>query len=196
MWQYLDNQLLRVFLFGALLFSTMTACAPIGPEVSLQDELVMEERIEALLGEATQRMREGTNLSYDQAFAALELARDLKPNDPRVIDGLGCVEWRRGNYDLAEHFFSKALELNPRYDRAYAHLAFVAKRKGDLEAARDLLKIAVALNPLNFRSRNNYAIVLAEQNDEREAYHQLLKAYQSGGRGDIVLDYNLERVGR
>jgi len=167
----------------------LSACGISRPTPDVGDTVVLEERLQQLLGESTELMRRGET---DRAFAALELARDLSPEDPRVLDGLGCVEWRRKNYRSAKYFFQRALAANPRYDRAYTHLALVAEREGDRQAAVELLQIAVKLNPLNFRSRNNLAVALLEKGD-RKAYHQLLKAVEAGGRKDVVIQHNLGR---
>ena len=163
-------------------------------QVPLQDRLAIEGKIRELVETATVAMRVGTPSALDRAQAALEVARDINPDEARVVDGLGCVEWRRGNHRLAEKFFKQALELNPDYDRAFAHLAMVAEADGDRNAARTLLQTAVKMNPLNYRSRNNYAALLLEDGQTKAAYQQLLRAVQSGGGSEAEIKANLVNV--
>jgi len=184
------DKVFRIFLLCLVNFQ-LVACFGNASHRSPGAELALEESLKNLLTVATKDLRLGTIASLERASASLELARDLSPNDSRVLDGLGCVEWGRENYKLAQYFFNRALEANPNYDRAYAHLALVAERRGDSKAAYGLLKIAVGLNPLNYRSRNNYAAVLGSQGYSQEAYRQLLRAYQAGGKDSAVVLSNL-----
>jgi|GEM_PF-3305824 len=159
---------------------------------SLEDQVRLEDTLRSALTQATADLRQGDEPGLDRAFAALEVARDLAPNDPRVFDGLGAVEYRRRNSKLAESFFKRAISLNPDYDRPYAHLALIAEDRGDRAAAIELLKLAIKLNPLNFRARNNLAKLLKDDGADAEAYKELLKAYQSGAQDDIVIAHNLK----
>ena len=185
----------RYFFIG--LFSFFFACAPARQELNLTQELAQEEKLVELLSVATLEMRQKTTAAYSRALAALELAREMSARDPRVLDALGCVEWRRKNYNLAEYFFRETLRENPNYDRAYAHMAMIAERKGDIKAAQELLLYALQLNPMNYRARNNFAALLIDhkakdRKSSQKAYDELLKVYQSGAAEDPVLEYNLE----
>lgn len=198
-------------LVATLLFATLTAgCMPRAVPLDIQDEVSLEFRLKELLTQGTLLMRRGDRAGLERAYASLEVARELSPFDPRVLDGIGCVEWRKGNSALAEFFFKEALKQNPEYDRAYAHLALIAEGNGELDAALELLQIAVAKNPLNYHSRTNLgALMLEASNGERnmgainnleasrvkeKAYHELRKAYQSADREDPVLNYNKRYV--
>ena len=162
--------------------------------VTLQEQLAMESKVRELVSGAIAELRLGTPSALDRAQAALEVARDMNPDEPRVIDGLGCVEWRRGNAKLAQHFFKRAIELNPKYDRAYAHLALIAEGDGNRAAALALLQSAVRMNPLNYRTRNNLAALLISDGRSKEAYQQLLRAAESGGRQESEIKANLAAI--
>ena len=163
--------------------------------ISLEEEVQRDRTLRDILAAATGDLRTSSAEGIERAFAAFELARDLNPEDPRVYDGLGCVEYRRKHFDLAGHFFRRAIELAPEYDRPYAHLALIAEQKGDMPAAAALFRMALRLNPLNFRARNNYAAFLVDDGDSTNAYKELRKAYQSGAQDDIVITHNLEHLG-
>jgi Tfp pilus assembly protein PilF len=185
-----------MFLFYICLISGCVA--PLNNNLSPQDEVMREERLVSLLTVGAHQLRAG---SSSAALASFELARELSPTDPRVMDALGCVAWNRQEHVLAKYYFQEAIRINPNYDRAYAHLALIAEANGDILAAKELLQIAIRLNPLNYRARNNYAAVLIDElpnhgNENKEVVvHELLKALQSGvTENERVMMYNLSNV--
>ena len=180
-----------IILLYSLLFAACTAAhAPPAEEQALR-----EQKIRELLKSGTRLLRAGAWDDLDRAQAAFTLARSLRFDDPRAIDGLGCVAWRKGNAELAELYFQRALEIEPAYDRSLAHLALVAESRGHLRAANELLQRAVIMNPLNFHSRNNYAALIMKTDRDKsslaEAHRQLLQAYQLAGSEDPIVDGNL-----
>ena len=143
-------------------------------------------------------MRKGDLEGFSNAHALLELAYEIAPGDPRVLDGFGCLAWRRGQVNLAEDYFKKALELDETYDPAYAHLALVAESKGEYQAARELLGLALRHNPLNYRARNNLAQALITRggsSQKQRAYLELRKSYYAGGIEDPVVLFNMKQFG-
>lgn len=177
----------------ALFLCCMVACTARQQQLTPLQRNEQEREVVRLLELSVQGMRKADAQGFEDATSALELARELKPGDPRVYDGLGSVAFRKGDLELAEYFFKKALAQDSLYDRGYAHLAMVAQQRGDIEAAVELLRIAVQTNPTNYRSRNNYAVVLAENGiDSRRAYEELLKAMKTQRVADRITAQNLE----
>lgn len=160
---------------GPLLIACALGCAVERP-LSAEQQAQLELSVQHLLSRATASLRSGSTEQLEEAYNALELARDLDAQDPRIIDGLGCVEWRKGNYRLAAHFFRKALLIDPEYDRAYAHLALYEEQAGNISEALALLRRAVQLNPLNYRSRSNYSALLLQIGRRAEAQKQFQRA--------------------
>ena len=176
------------------LFVLFSACGwptPLTPE----QRALREQKLRELLRHGNAELQAGDWDSLDRAQGAYSVARELSPEDPRVIDGLGCVAWRKGNAELAELYFKRAVELSPVYDRPLAHLAAVAESRGHQQAAAELLLKALALNPLNFRARNNFAAVLINTSAKgpplAEAQRELLKAYELAGPEDPIVSGNL-----
>ena len=71
--------------------------------------------------EAVQRhYQEGVALAQrgllDQAIAQLETARQILPDDPRILNTLGGLLTRKGNASGAEKHFRRALEIDPSLD--------------------------------------------------------------------------------
>lgn len=183
---------LCLVLAGLTLF--LSGCFRVSTLDNTDTEMAREARVKELLGRATLNLRKGSIESYHTAESELALALDLAPNDPRVVDGLGCIAWRLANIVRAEYFFKTAIALDPNYDRAYAHLAAVAEHNGDMAAAHSLLEQAVKLNPVNYRSRNNLAAFLINHGDAQDsvarADFELIKAARSGGAQELVVTEN------
>lgn len=183
----------RTVLICLLLFCFTTGCVAARQQLDPQQLNEQEKEVVRLLELSVKAMRNADAQGLRDAESALELARELKPGDPRVYDGLGAVAFRRGDTTLAEYFFKKALAQDALYDRAYAHLAMIAEQRGDIDVAVELLKIAVQTNPTNYRSRNNFAVVLANHKiDSRRAYDELLKAMKTQRVADRITNRNLE----
>lgn len=179
----------------AVALTTVAGCVSLSTSCRTAVEVQQAEaRVQKLIVAATDALRQGTPEALERAQGALEVARDLSPNDPRILDGLGCVEWRREHYGLAAEFFNRAIALEPKYDRPYVHLALIAERRGRKEVAKEYLQTAIKLNPLNFRARNNLAVMLLEEGYPHAAVRQLLQAYNSGAQKDVVVLHNLKQA--
>lgn len=185
---------LLVSLTGAWWFIA-AGCAPVATELNVQQEVAREKRVRELLIEARDLLRSNSVKNHRHALQALELGRELMPSDPRILDGIGCVEWRLGNEKTAEYFFKKALASKPNYDRAYAHLALVAESRGEFVAAIGLYRRALNHNPMNARARNNLAVLLLDNSRDplvrRRAEEQIRRAAHSFSKKDAVVEYNL-----
>lgn len=151
------NSRILITLFCSPLFLTaflLTGCyypnAP-SPGFLAQQEAVTRQ----LLTRGVQELQSSETGAVERAGRLFELAREINRRDPRVLDGLGCYYFRKGELGLARFYFQRALEVDPNYDRAYAHLALIARDDGNIEAARELLRQAVAMNPLNYQQRSN-----------------------------------------
>jgi tetratricopeptide (TPR) repeat protein len=73
-----------------------------------------------------------------------------RPDDPRLHNELGVVQFYLGKGAAAESSFEKAIKLDPKNADARANLSFHYFRLGRQEAALELLKDAIALEPNNF----------------------------------------------
>jgi len=183
----------KLFILLLLLFAPSACIKP--KELTPKEVAMREIKLRELLKHGNAELRKGTWEGFDQAQADYSTARDLSPEDPRVIDGLGCVAWRKGNAELAEFYFRRARELNQNYDRPLVHLALIAESRGHREAAEGLLRRAMRTNPLNYKARNNYAALLLNTNETgpriAEAQRELLKARELADEEDPIVSGNL-----
>lgn len=78
----------------------------------------------------------------DEAQKYVERAYELRPNDPAVIDSMGWIHFRLGNYAEAENFLRQALDL---LDDAeiIGHLGEILWAQGNHDEARVLLREAL-----------------------------------------------------
>lgn len=85
-------------------------------------------------------------LRIDEAQKYVERAYELNPNDPAVIDSMGWIHFRKGNYAEAETYLRKALDL---LDDAeiVGHLGELLWAQGSYEEARNLLREAMDRHP-------------------------------------------------
>jgi tetratricopeptide (TPR) repeat protein len=150
-----------------------------------------DESVSQLLTNAIFDMRLDTKENLDRAEAALLVAKELNVLDPRVWDGLGSIEYRRENYDLAEKYFQKSIQLNPGYDRPYVHLALIAEKRGDILASYQLLRIAIHKNPTNYKTRNNLAALLNNYSNgdsemQKSAHNEITKAVAINAKEKLI----------
>jgi tetratricopeptide (TPR) repeat protein len=83
---------------------------------------------------------------YDEAYAYLKRAIEIMPEDPAIIDSLGWVQYRLGNYDEAIRLLRTALS---RFDdvEIAAHLGEVLWVSGNQKEARGIWQEALKKSP-------------------------------------------------
>ena len=85
-------------------------------------------------------------LRIDEAQKYVERAYELKPNDPAVMDSMGWIQFRKGNYAEAENYLRKALNLMDDAE-IIGHLGELLWAQGNYEEARNLLREAMDRHP-------------------------------------------------
>ena len=179
---------------------TCASCIGIqSPYYSSGDIIQRNENITALLSNAIHDMNFDSEEALDRAMASLLVAKELNAFDPRIWDGMGSVEYRRGNLDKAEKHFKEAIKLNPGYDRPYMHLALIAEQRGDIIASYQLLRLAIHKNPTNFKARNNLAVLLNKYSGtdaelKKSAHTEIVKANAINSKAALV-DRNMRIIG-
>lgn len=83
---------------------------------------------------------------FDDALVHAKKAMALAPEDPFVMDGIGFVYLRMGNYSSAVSYFNKAFSLNRDPDIAL-HLGEALWRNGQKDQAKQVLKAALQETP-------------------------------------------------
>jgi len=82
----------------------------------------------------------------DEAYEFIKQALTLTPEDPAVMDSMGWVEYRRGNYGVALELLTKAMSAMPDHEIA-AHLGEVLWVTGQQDQAKSVWEKGLSLNP-------------------------------------------------
>ena len=146
------------------LIIVLVSCYPKPVNLDAYQKIKQEEYIQTLLKKGNKYLQ---NHDLDRARASFELAREVKSEDARVFDALGCVSLEKNELDLAKFYFKEAMRLSPQYDRVFAHMAKLAELKGHFNASYYLYQQALLLNPLNASARRNLINLQSRMNIEK-----------------------------
>jgi tetratricopeptide (TPR) repeat protein len=83
---------------------------------------------------------------HDEALALISRALELRPNDPAILDSMGWVHYRLGNYELALSYLQRAFSQFPDPEVA-AHLGEVLWVLGRQQEARRIWQDALEKSP-------------------------------------------------
>jgi len=83
---------------------------------------------------------------YDEALELIEKALQLEPNNAAIIDSMGWVQFRLGNYEEAILRLREALKALPDPEVA-SHLGEVLWTVGEKAEAQDVWTDGMALDP-------------------------------------------------
>jgi tetratricopeptide (TPR) repeat protein len=86
------------------------------------------------------------NLRLPEALGLITQALELAPNDPLILDSMGWVKFRMGDYATASEYLARAYAQRPEPDIA-AHLAEVFWAQGKRQQALELLQGALKNHP-------------------------------------------------
>src|SRR5690606_7892172 len=85
--------------------------------------------------------------NYDRALDMLRRAVDLRPQDGYIVDSLGWVFYRLGEYEKAVEHLERAIELNPTDPVINDHLGDAYWKVGRRQEARFQWKRALNFEP-------------------------------------------------
>jgi tetratricopeptide (TPR) repeat protein len=81
-------------------------------------------------------------------------ALDDTPNAPQLLDTMGWILCREGNYEAAKQYLEKAVTRAPNHPVMLYHLGFCAANLGKIDLARDSLEKSLAAE-IDFRERED-----------------------------------------
>lgn len=108
--------------------------------------------------------------------SAAEPVPPFKPSDPHDDLSLGKMNFRQGNYGLAEHYFQRAVETGPREAEAWLGLAASYDRLRRFDLADRAYEQLVRLNGRTPGVLNNQGYSYMLRGDFRRAREILLEA--------------------
>ncbi len=125
---------------GDLLYARALASERVGDKESLIDDLntvITAEPNNANALNALGYFLAEDNQRLDEAQIYLEKALSLQPDDPAIMDSLGWLRFKQGDYDAAKRLLEQAYELLPDAEIA-AHLGEVLWVVGNKSEARSI----------------------------------------------------------
>ncbi len=120
--------MLQKFLILSL-FSFLAACAS-------KKETVMNKKAELYYTSGTQSL---VDKRYTEALQFLIKARDISPEDPKILNNLGMAYYLKGHRDLAIKTIEHAIQLDEKNTDAKSNLAAIALKENDYDYAEKLL---------------------------------------------------------
>lgn len=134
---------------GELLYARALAAGSAGSHKMLEDDLAQLIELEPNSAKALNAL--GYHLAekdqrLDEAADYLERASKLKPKDPAIMDSLGWLRYRQGDFASAIALLREAYELFPDGEIA-AHLGEVLWSDGDQLAAKEIWQKALGESP-------------------------------------------------
>ena len=85
---------------------------------------------------------------YDEAYELISRALALEPGEPAILDSMGWVLYRQGNYEEALDYLTRAYAAFPDPEVA-AHLGEVLWVSGDTENALEIWRGGLKKDPDN-----------------------------------------------
>ena len=106
---------------------------------------------------------------YTEAGKLYGRALEAKPNDPRVLTGLGTAQFLGGDTAAAQASFQAAVAADPQYSDARFDLAKVELQRGDFSAAEAQFRGLLALNAKDLAAQDGLGSALLAEGRTGEA---------------------------
>ena len=118
-------------------------------------------------------------LDYDGALAELDIARRTLPNDPRIFELTGFIQWRQGKLEESLRNLERALQLDPRnlYTAQKIALRYGLWRRYAEQAAA--LDRCLAINPNDIDTRVARAHLALESKADPRPLHQMIDSIRA-----------------
>ena len=151
--------------------SSLASAAPSGGRARVATRQLTPDdfqRAESLLNERR----------YEEAEALLREAHFQRPDDPDLLNKLGCALWELGRPTEAEPFFRRAHQFSPRDALILNHLGLALWDQGRTAEAADCYRQALQLRPDMVDVQMNLGVVLSDLGEFDEALDRLRGAVQ------------------
>ncbi|HKY34033.1 MAG TPA: tetratricopeptide repeat protein [Candidatus Polarisedimenticolia bacterium] len=113
---------------------------------------------------------------FEEALGTYELVLMERPDDPRVLLGLGRVAMKTGRVERAEPALRRAVQIQPRSAAAHVGLGLLLARKGEAAAAREALERALGIEPDNAEALFGLGYLEHQERRREEAERHLRAA--------------------
>jgi len=187
-WDYLDARIQKRAVFHAVALVAATALVFLAAgktaarnRVWSDDKTLYTETLKTDPDSFVMHMNLGVSY-FDTDLKASEKellrARELRPDNPNVLNALGCVYLEQGRFAESESTFQRAIALKPTWTDPHFNYGRLLKKMGKDDAALAEFQKAVEVAPVNGRARLYLAQELAARGHEQEAEVQYRQSIQ------------------
>lgn len=114
----------------------------------------------------------------NDARTYLERAEKQDPDNPEVLNKLGFIYFKQGDYATALEQYERSLELDPYDDLTHNAIAETLRKLGRLDEAQEHYKSAVDIDDSYEETYYNYGRLLIEKGDSEGAKMMFEKALE------------------
>jgi TolB-like protein/Tfp pilus assembly protein PilF len=118
-------------------------------------------------------------LDYDGALAELEVARQVLPNDPRVVELKGYIERRQGRWDESIRNFKRAIELDPQDILTLQQTAQTYQGLRRYVDEKSVLARVLAFEPNHAVTKVQHAFAELDSNADTRPLHQMIESIRA-----------------
>ncbi len=142
-----------------------------------ESALFKERRLSVLINMGYLCSRMGL---YQDALAYFKEARELEPDNPKMLLNLGVLYYRKGDLEEAAEIFNRCLEHCAEMVTPYLYISTITALNDDKESAFDWLKKATDKFPRSIAFKNNLALLyeyVGEYDSAEKLYRQVVSAH-------------------
>ena len=114
--------------------------------------------------------------NLEQASKFLKLAKQLVSNDPILLNTLGAVEMKKGNYGISEKYFLKSIQNKKDNRSAFNNIAALYQKTGQVNKSLEIFNALLLKFPNDQNLLNNIGNVLIDLNRYEDAIKHLQNA--------------------
>ena len=114
--------------------------------------------------------------NLEKALKFLKLAKQLVPDDPILLNILGAVEMKRGNYKIAEKYFLECIRVKKNNKSALNNLAALYQKIGKADKSLKIFNELMIKFPNDHSLLNNIGNVFIDLNRYEDAIKHLKNA--------------------
>jgi len=115
-------------------------------------------------------------LDYDYARDEIAIARTKLPNDPRILEILGCIDRRLGRWSESIQEFTGALDLDPRDFSTLQQVALTYQLQRRFAEMAAFLDRALTIVPQHIGTRMIQSSVALQQRADTRPLHDTIEA--------------------
>ena len=153
-----------------------------------------DARIGSMIDAADKAAAAGQHAEAARLLAAAEAAA---PGSPQVLNALGMLALKTGEFAAARRRFEQAVHLDPRAPLLWFHVALARRAQGDAEAEAAALEKALELDPYFYLALLQKATLLERRGQHRQAaqvYRAFLQCVPPSAQQNPALQQGLEHA--